>query len=78
MVCRCRCDPIPAQHDGRGLVGLAGMTQAEIIAGARALLEDEPISHLLHTGHTDWEATRAARVIVKRVLDVAEKIRTPR
>jgi hypothetical protein len=54
------------------------MTQAEIIAGARALLEDEAISHLLHTGHTDWEATRAARVIVRRILDVAEKIRTPR
>jgi hypothetical protein len=78
VVRRCRCDPVPTQYDGRGLVGLAGMTQAEIIAGARALLEDEAISHLLHTGHTDWEATRAARVIVKRVLDVAEKIRTPR
>jgi hypothetical protein len=50
-------------------------TQAEIIAAGAALLEDKPISRLLHRGCTDWEATRSARVIVKHVLDVAEKIR---
>lgn len=51
-------------------------TQAEIIAGARALLEDEAINKLLHRNCTDWQATRTARAIVKMILEVAEKMRS--
>ena len=49
-------------------------TQSEIIAGANALL-DHPEIKVALTKHTDWETTRHARVIVKRVLDVAKKMR---
>lgn len=54
------------------------VTTREIIAATRTMLDDPEIGKVLHENHTDWETTRHARTIMRRILQAAEKAKRQR